>query len=380
MQDLGAMDFTPNINLKELNVQDSGVSSIDVTSCPLLETLICSTNEAVKLNSLDISGNPALLTLRCFGHNIGSLTFTNNTKLVQIICDANPLGSIDVSMLPDLEWLWCWNTGLSTLNVSSNMKLIRLDFGGNSITTGGLSLPNTDTLEYLWGYNNSLTGTINTSPYTNLINFDVTGNELTSVNVSNNIALTDLFVGANELTTIDVSNNPLIEDFDCWMNNLTGDLDVSMLTNLNRFWCYDNQLSNINAKNMNNASIFVFNATNNMSNLCIQVDDKVAATNGYPGWSISPGTVYEESCPGLSINEFLKESISLYPNPTKNKVFLDTEINVSYHLINIQGQEMFKGYLDVGMNEMDLSGLPQGLYFLNLESPDGKYVKKIMKN
>lgn len=371
------LDFSSNTALVELYCHSSGVSSLNITGCSALQKMWCYGNP---LNTLNISTNTELIELSCYSSNIGTLNFSNNIKLIKIVCDDNPLGSIDVSMLPDLEWLWCWNTGLTELDVSSNLALKRLDFGGNSITTGQLMLPNTDTIEYLWGYDNLLTGTINTSPYTNLINMDFTWNSLTSIDVSSNTALTDLWVGDNNLSTIDVSNNPLIEDFDCWKNNLSGDLDVSMLTVLDRFWCYDNQLSNINAKNTNNAGISVFNTTLNTSSLCIQVDNKAYADGGPSGWSKDASASYEEICSGLSTNEFNLLNISIYPNPVKDKIYIELQVQADFTLTNIFGQEVLRGELVSGNNELATKSLANGLYILNLETPEGKFTKKLIKN
>jgi Leucine-rich repeat (LRR) protein len=51
-------------------------------------------------------------------------------------------------------------------------------------------------------------------------------NQLTSLNVSNNTALTRLWCGWNQLTSLDVSNNTALTDLFCGNNQLTS-LDIS---------------------------------------------------------------------------------------------------------------------------------------------------------
>jgi Secretion system C-terminal sorting domain len=91
------------------------------------------------------------------------------------------------------------------------------------------------------------------------------GNQLTSLDLSQNIALTELYCNANQLTSLDVSQNTglitlisyynqltsldvtqntLLTELSCFGNQLTS-LDVTQNTALTSLICYDNQLTSL---------------------------------------------------------------------------------------------------------------------------------------
>ena len=69
-------------------------------------------------------------------------------------------------------------------------------------------------------------------------------NELTSLDVSANTELTDLACNSNELTSLDVSRNTTLTYLDC-DDNLLPSLDVSRNTALTELYCSDNQLTSL---------------------------------------------------------------------------------------------------------------------------------------
>ena len=84
--------------------------------------------------------------------------------------------------------------------------------------------------------------------FTALADLDCSNNKLTTLDVSNNIALTYLSCNGNQLTTLDVSNNTALESLYCDNNNLTS-LDVSGATRLHLLFCSDNQLTSLDVSN-----------------------------------------------------------------------------------------------------------------------------------
>ena len=69
-------------------------------------------------------------------------------------------------------------------------------------------------------------------------------NVLTSLDLSNNTALTRLVCFQNSLTSLDVSKNTAIVELNCAGNQLTS-LDVSKNTALEYLYCYYNQLTSL---------------------------------------------------------------------------------------------------------------------------------------
>ena len=82
-------------------------------------------------------------------------------------------------------------------------------------------------------------------------------------------------------------------DLSCAVNQLTS-LDVSNNTALTSFACYSNQLHCLKLKNGNNINMTYFGATNNPNLTCIEVDDAVWATANLI--NIDPQTTFSEDC------------------------------------------------------------------------------------
>ena len=76
----------------------------------------------------------------------------------------------------------------------------------------------------------------------------------------------------------------------------------------------------------------------------------------------------------VSVNQLPESNLNFYPNPTQDKLYLDTpDQNWQYQILNLQGQQMMQGkYQDY----IQVEPLPSGIYFLQLEQ-DGNYYKSI---
>ncbi len=95
--------------------------------------------------------------------------------------------------------------------------------------------------------------------FTGLLSLDCSDNQLTSLDISNNIALEELRCGKNNLTSLEVSRNIALTDLDCNDNQLTT-LDVSKNTDLTYLYCGDNQLTSLDvSKNTALKSLSCYN-------------------------------------------------------------------------------------------------------------------------
>ena len=74
------------------------------------------------------------------------------------------------------------------------------------------------------------------------------GNQLTSLDVSQNAALTYLNCGSNQLTSLDVTSNTALTTLSCSDNQLSS-LDVTQNIALTDFYCYNNQLTALDVSN-----------------------------------------------------------------------------------------------------------------------------------
>ncbi len=128
------------------------------------------------------------------------------------------------------------------------------DFTGSIESTGG-DYKNVIGIEY----------------FKNLTKFDNIIDGLTSINVSQNTALTSLNLLANELTEIDVSKNTMLT-FLRLSSNKFSEIDVSKNTMLTDLRLENNTLTKVNLANGNNDKLTNLDLRDNPNLTCVQVD------------------------------------------------------------------------------------------------------------
>ena len=134
-------------------------------------------------------------------------------------------------------------TNASGIEKLTNLTYLSLD--GNNLTT--IDLSNNVRLTYLdLRYNNL--STIDLSKNVNLTYLGLGDNDLSTIDVSKNVNLTYLGLGDNDLSTIDVINNVNLTSLDLDDNNLRT-IDVSNNTNLTSLNLQSNNLSTIDLSN-----------------------------------------------------------------------------------------------------------------------------------
>ena len=218
--------------------------------------------------------------------------------------------------------------------------------------------------------------------FINLINLDCSSNNLTNLDISKNTSLELLFCYNNQLTSLDVSNNTALEFLSCFDNKLKS-LDVSKNTALTWLFCYDNQLRNLNVKNGNNVNLTYFNVSNNDNLTCIQVDNQKiihpTCNINRGGWCKDGKANYRENCSipiPNSLDTMIGSDISIFPNPVIDKLTIRGPLkNVMLH--SVKGEKV----LETREHTIDLTSLPNRIYFLSIENTDNKIAtKKIIKN
>jgi hypothetical protein len=135
------------------------------------------------------------------------------------------------------------------LNCSGN-ELTTLDLSNNLVLTwlncsgnqlSALDLSKNTALTTLDCCRNQLT-TLDLSKNTGLTKLECSCNQLTALDLSKNTGLTEMDCGGNQLTVLDLSKNTGLTDLDCSSNLLTA-LDLSKNTGLTVLECNDNQLT-----------------------------------------------------------------------------------------------------------------------------------------
>jgi hypothetical protein len=241
----------------------------------------------------------------------------------------------------------------------------------NNNYLSGLNLSANTALTTLACYNNQLTS-LDVSACTALTTLVYYNNQLTSLDVSACTALTILSCDANQLTSLDVSACTALTYLACSSNQLTS-LDVSTCTVLTTLNCSSNLLTSLDVRNGNNNWMvyYDFNASGNPNLSCIEVDNATWSNANWP--FIDATTSFSENCSAVGILENNESTAILaYPNPTTGSIYLSEPANIT--LSDLSGKLLLE---EKNTNQLDISGLPAGMYFLHFGENNNQIVKVI---
>lgn len=98
----------------------------------------------------------------------------------------------------------------------------------------------------------------------------------------------------------------------------------------------------------------------------------------YPARNISPKVPI--TIAPVNVKRYLKEQLSVYPNPASGMLSIDVgELESgSLHLYNISGQLQYEKEINTRLNTLDVSSYAAGTYFLKVSSDKGSYSKKVL--
>ena len=80
---------------------------------------------------------------------------------------------------------------------------------------------------------------------------------------------------------------------------------------------------------------------------------------------------------GLSVTENLFDNLLVYPNPSSDFIYLNTNFTLDYTLYNSIGQKISDGKADY---EIDISNLQSGVYYISFKKDSQTTIRKIIKN
>jgi len=167
---------------------------------------------------------------------------TNGDGILDSDADTNNDGEIQVSEAEDVLWLNVSSKNIFSLEgIQSFVNLERLELFGNELTS--LDLSQNTNIEYLECGFNEITN-LDFSQNINLSSLFCVHNQLSNINITQNTALISLYCSINQLTGLDVSQNPNLEFLRCVSNQLTI-IDTSQNPNLQDFYCGNNLLESL---------------------------------------------------------------------------------------------------------------------------------------
>ncbi|WP_010134665.1 thrombospondin type 3 repeat-containing protein, partial [Ochrovirga pacifica] len=276
--DLTVVDLTKNINLKHVSLKYNNLVGINVRDNIVLEELYLEGNELTeidlahsatlkqlelrynKIKHLDVRNNPNLERLGVSYNELTELLLATNCNLTYLNASYNFLSEVELSRVECLLELFLNDNELAgNLDLSNHTKLQVINLCNNNLDNyppGSCdTLPSEfdcfDSLEsYMvykgWDLDASVNGSISASPevatmtYLNITNKciqDMSGIELF-------VSLEELHMAGNNVATIDLSNNTLLSTINVSANKLTG-LDVSNQVMLKELYAASNLLTSI---------------------------------------------------------------------------------------------------------------------------------------
>src|SRR5690606_37323699 len=129
--------------------------------------------------------------------------------------------------------------------------------------------------------------------FINITRLNVWGNELTTLDLSSNTLLIELYCVDNNLTYLNVENCINLEILRAYHNQLTS-IDLTNNINLDTVYVQQNQLTNLDLRNDHNINITSFSSSNNQNLTCIFVDDAEYSENS-PVWYKDTTSTYVET-------------------------------------------------------------------------------------
>ncbi|MFP4846177.1 T9SS type A sorting domain-containing protein [Winogradskyella sp. PE311] len=227
--------------------------------------------------------------LFCFAVIFISYGYSQNTfvpddnfeqRLIQLGYDTGPLDDyVLTSNIDGITNLNLLNQNISDLtgieDFSSlqnldcrNNQLTQIDVSQNLALTGllcqgnllvNLDITQNTALTHLYCGLNQLS-TLDTSQNTSLTFLSCYSNNLSVLDISQNPNLIEIYCLNNQISVLDTSQNPNITRIDC-NNNQMSSINVSQSSNLLRLYCFNNQISEIDISQ--NTSLTVLSAFNN---------------------------------------------------------------------------------------------------------------------
>lgn len=406
--DSGTLDnYVRTVKIKTVTSLDVSNKSItDLTGIEdflSLTTLKCYANQ---LDSLDFTHNIALTYLDCQENQLTSLDVTQNTALTMLNCTRNQLTSLDVSKSLFLTNLLCGTNSLSGLDLSKNTFLYGVQCGSNNLTSLNIS-SNTKLRELQCQFNALTDLDISNSKYLNYLN--CLDNELSSLDISQQgNFLTWLNCGSNLLTTIDISQNKSLTNFACEDNQLTFEsLEPAIIIENFTYSPQDSigtLLDSTVAKGESYNYYLEVGGENNIYQWFkddITLPSQTSATLSLTGLELDDSGIYRCEVTNsvitgltlysrnitLNVNEpthadevGLHDAFIVYPNPTKDKLYIETSKSGEIAIINLEGKLMLKKQIENAKNEINVSNLTSGTYFLNFKFRNGSETLQFIKN
>lgn len=363
------IDLSSNLLLEHLYLWGN-LTSIELSNNSVLSYINVMQNNILYL---DVSSNLEIDTLICRINNIHSLDLSNNLNLLYVDCSGNNISNFNVSNLSNLNSLICTNNQLTDINLNENVSLRWLEITFNHLNT--IDLTHNTELEYFICAGNSITGSLDLSQNTNLQHINCSENNIQTLDLSNNTLLNAVWCQNNNIDELNINGLENLLGLHCFYNNLN-QLDLYTNVSITSMQCSYNPIDSLDLSNNDSWIVVNLCFMPFLTKVCVS-ELPVQYTINTTG---SPNAIIE-ICSFVGINEEFFNSLTIFPNPTKGK------LNIKYNdlqkltasLYNIHGEIVKENCLDLNKHIIDLSDLPNGVYFIKIRIGNDIIVRKILK-
>ena len=235
--------------IKEININNSNISSVEgVEFFSNLSKLDLSMN---KLTSIDLSDNINLTDLHLGGNQLTEINVTKNVLLNNVVL--TPMQSLKGLTIKvgtnTQEWTIPSTTTVTNDGNNAEITIEDNNFKNYLVTnfdknTDGKISTDEALLVNMINIQDVISSAKGIEHFVNLISLNLTGNQLTTLDVSKCTKLKQLYINKNKLTSIDVSNNVLLEILAC-SNNMLNSIELSKCVALTHLEIYGNKIISI---------------------------------------------------------------------------------------------------------------------------------------
>ena len=266
---------------------------------------------------------------------------------------------------------------------AQNAIQLNLGHGGNWYGCCGVSdftgLEAFTNCEEIESYFNDI-DTINLTALTKLKKLHLSNSFLSSIDLSGNINLESLFIGNDYYMKY-------------WNPNHMKKLDLSNNTKLKYVYVNDiPELRFINMRNHTADSVAIYIGSIYdipFNDVCIEVDDYIAATNGnvpYDTWTVfhisSGNHFFSDDCKKALNNElFIQNNFKIYPNPAMDYVAIEYDENIGVQLRSVQildSSGKWVRSVKENFHQITISDLSSGVYLFVIQTDKGNKTEKVV--
>ena len=318
------------------------------------------------LTSQDITISGNISEFDCNGQQLTVAHISKLPELSYLELHSNSLINFTLRECPLVEELYISKNRLENLELTDLKELNTLDCSSNNLSS--LVLTNCKQLSSLWCHHNQLS-TIDLCSMASLRELMAYDNHIMALDLSQNPKLKTLNVAENKLSELDLSQNQNIMMVICHTNLIQGD----GMTNLAQSLPY----RDVSAP----GKITVIDSKSKAEkNRCLKADVAIANIKNWTCYDFMGSINNSKEYTGeeeTSIKEVTstKNTLTIFPNPTTDFLYISTTEPVTWSLYNMEGKTLREGE----SAQVDLSSFAKGSYILHIKSRGMKQAYPIFK-